>query len=464
MSTELREVDLARDEILYLPIDAIDPDPDQPRLQVDDELRDSIKQHGILQAIEVRPHPSGSEDRWMIVDGERRWRGATAAKLATIPATIKIDVEDEADRLVRQIVRNEGKPLTALEEAKSFQRIIAKRQAAGEKRYGVVQLAKELGIAKSTVSDRLGLLEIPDCWLELMVKGPLQTSHAPILRKWRLVPAKYHAQALEQMKKDYRWPGVQPGRYAKRGDGDRLYVGEFETLVRTYMSKFVKEIKAVPGYKGPTERGKFHTGDYEQHTYAMDPSQWQPLYRKALAAKKSAQGKEAAKTKVANQERTPRWVKVALEGGAKLERQEYFAIHNHGSSYRGVTWILERGRWHFGHRHGETTLFDPAVLCAKQDLSKLVIVQASDSNYERGAYRTVTSWYAGTKDDAAYGQARSAHLKAQAAARAKISDDLGAQLQYAGPETLLVCEVAPHLVRAYLTTGLELVDDYDRKE
>src|ERR1043166_3064368 len=91
---------IARDEILYLPLASIDPDPDQPRLDVDDELADSIKQHGVLQAIQVRPHPRDA-DRWMIVDGERRWTGAKRAQLPTIAATITLEVEDVGDRIVR---------------------------------------------------------------------------------------------------------------------------------------------------------------------------------------------------------------------------------------------------------------------------------------------------------------------------------------------------------------------------
>ena len=277
--------DVARDEILYLPLAAIDPDPEQPRLEVDDALADSIKQHGVLQAIQVRPHPADA-DRFFIVDGERRWRGARKARLATIPATLTLEVEDVGDRIIRQIVRNEGKPLTPVEEALAFKKIIDAKHFAGDKKYGVVQLARDLGIAKSTISDRLTLTEIPSFWLELIVKGPLQLSHAPILHRWRKVPEKYQRRALEQMRSDYRWPGSTT--YSKSKKGERLYVGDFQTLVRTFMTKFVNPVGDCPGYTGPTER--FAIDSYSgQKTYAMDPSQWQPIYRKGLAAKKARQ-------------------------------------------------------------------------------------------------------------------------------------------------------------------------------
>src|SRR3954465_9495083 len=106
MKRETSDDGLARDEIIHLRLSPSGPDPEQPRLDVDAELAESIKQHGVLQAIQVRPQP-GAADRWMIVDGERRYRGSVAAKAATIPATITLEVEDPGDRIIRQIVRNE---------------------------------------------------------------------------------------------------------------------------------------------------------------------------------------------------------------------------------------------------------------------------------------------------------------------------------------------------------------------
>jgi ParB/RepB/Spo0J family partition protein len=286
--------DLARDEILYLPIAAIDPDPEQPRLDVDDELADSIKQHGVLQAIQVRPHPSGADDRWQIVDGERRWRGAVKAKADTIPATITLEVEDVGDRIIRQIVRNEGKPLTPAEEAIAFKRIIASKQLAGDKRYGLVHLAKELGIPKSTVSDRLAMTEIPAFWMPLIVNGPLQPSHVPLLHRWRKVPEKFQQRALEQMQADYRWAGHVENRARK---GDRIYIGTFKTLLDTFMYKFIKPVADVPGYVGPTDTFESRSAwPRKRLVHAMDPSKWRPIWHKGIAARraKSAGKKSSA--------------------------------------------------------------------------------------------------------------------------------------------------------------------------
>jgi ParB/RepB/Spo0J family partition protein len=445
---------LARDEIVYLPLSAIDPDPKQPRLDVDEELADSIKQHGVLQAIQVRPHPSGADDRWMIVDGERRYRGAKKAKADTIPATITLDVEEDGDRIVRQIVRNEGKPLTPSEEAIAYKRIIASKQAAGAKSYGVVQLAKELGLAKSTVSDRLAMTEIPEFWLPLITDGPLQPSHVPLLHKWRKVPEKYQRQALEQMKSDYRWAGGDSFSKAKKGE--RIYVSVFETLLRTFMAKFIKPVSDVPGYDGPTERGRFESyGDGA--TYAMDPAKWQPIWRKKLAEKKTAQGKQAATTKAKNEGRTPKWVQAAVDCGATLvEGRQYFAMHDfaYDAQFKGVTPIVQNGEWYFRASHNTSgdRLFDPTVLMQHQDLSKLVIVKTKASAWDGAREKVQWRWQAGTRDDAALGLARSAYLEGERAEWERILASFGTELldcaAAAGRDALIIGGAAPYLVKA----------------
>lgn len=279
-------------EEVELRIADIDPDPAQPRLEVDDELASSIKEHGVLKAIEVRPHPEHA-DRWMIVDGERRWRGSKKAGRTTIAAKITFDVEgiSVAARMKRQIVHNQGKPLTPVEEALAFRKIIDDERANGNKSYGPVQLSRDLGIAKSTVTDRLAMTEIPEFWLPLITAGPLQPSHVPELHKWRKVPAKYQERALKQMQADYRWPGAIS--YSKGKKGERIYIDALRTLLRTFMRKFIKPVSEVPGYKGPTERGSFESYGGPK-TYAMDPSLWQPIYRKQLAARKAKRPRNAS--------------------------------------------------------------------------------------------------------------------------------------------------------------------------
>lgn len=167
------------DAIYFLPGKDIYPDPEQPRVEADAELAASIKEQGIHQAITVRPHPD-MPDAWLLVDGERRWRGASAAGLKEIPARIRLDLEDPADRLIAQITANTGRPLTAIEQASAFKKILD-----ADPKLTQDKLAKRLGIPKSTVGDRLRLLALAEPWQRLLREGVIQTSHAPILHRFR---------------------------------------------------------------------------------------------------------------------------------------------------------------------------------------------------------------------------------------------------------------------------------------
>lgn len=287
---------LARTEVVAILLSLIDRDPKQPRFaeNVDTDLKDSFKEHGWFESepLEVRPHPE-NPDRYMLVDGERRLASARAAGLkeALCVLTLEVEGEHEGDRLVRQILHNSGKPLTPMEEALAFKRIVDDRRSNGDKRYGVVQLARDLGIPKSTVTDRLAMTEIPGFWMPVIANGPLQTSHVPLLHKWRKVPEKFQLRAFEQMKADYRWPQTRQhgGRHPTKEE--RIYVGDFRTLVETFMYKFTKPVSEVPGYDGPTEKLE-RRNNYPRTVvvHAMDPSRWQPIFRKAVAARRAKAG------------------------------------------------------------------------------------------------------------------------------------------------------------------------------
>ncbi len=197
------------EEVVHLNVDDIAPDPHQPRQDVDADLAASIEQEGVLQPITVRPHPHAGEfalttkgqaskhEKYMIVDGERRWRGSVKAGRKLIPAIVRKDVDDEAKRLVRQSVANTGKPLTALEEAKAWKRV---QELTG---MNAAQLAKVLGRPKSTIGDRLALAEAPEAFHQLFAKGVLSAAAAPIVRQFSEVPNKTLERAVEQMMENW---------------------------------------------------------------------------------------------------------------------------------------------------------------------------------------------------------------------------------------------------------------------
>ena len=92
-------------QLLAVRVDAIDPDPDQPRSTFNDdslhELAESIRQDGVIQPIEVTQSSPG---RYLIVHGERRWRASQLAGLATVPAVVRRRDYDDVTRFVRQVV------------------------------------------------------------------------------------------------------------------------------------------------------------------------------------------------------------------------------------------------------------------------------------------------------------------------------------------------------------------------
>ena len=152
---------------LLLEIDAIDPDPNQPR-QKDNpgfsdesigELAATIKQRGVKMPISVRENPE-SPGRYIINHGERRWRGSKAAGKKQIPAFIDNDYSDD-DQVIENIQRND---LTAREVAVH----IGRKLAAGVTKS---QIAKTLGKSPAFVTQHAALLDLPDCIADAFNNG-----------------------------------------------------------------------------------------------------------------------------------------------------------------------------------------------------------------------------------------------------------------------------------------------------
>ena len=135
-----------------------------------DELTASIRESGIVQPILVRRHG----ERYQIIAGERRWRAAQAAGLATVPVTLR-DVPD-AQLLELAIVENvQRQELTALEEAQAFQRLQDEFHLTQE------DIARRVGRERSTIANTLRLLRLPRELRELVSQGTLDAGHARAL-------------------------------------------------------------------------------------------------------------------------------------------------------------------------------------------------------------------------------------------------------------------------------------------
>jgi len=160
-----------------VPLDRVDPSPDQPRLAMDqdslDDLAASVREHGILQPILVRPALSG---RYQIVAGERRWRAARMAGLGTIPALIE-ELDDDTALEIAIIENLQREDLSPLDEALMYDRMIR------EHGYSVRRLAQKLGKDKGYLENRLRLADAPPEVKELVSVRKDTLSHAYELMK-----------------------------------------------------------------------------------------------------------------------------------------------------------------------------------------------------------------------------------------------------------------------------------------
>ncbi|MDQ3871915.1 MAG: ParB/RepB/Spo0J family partition protein [Chloroflexota bacterium] len=160
-----------------VPLDRIEASPDQPRLAMDqgslNELAASIREHGVLQPILVRPIQDG---RYQLIAGERRWRAARQAGLTSVPALIE-QIDDETALEIALIENLQREDLSPLDEAIMYERMTRERG------YSVRKLAQKIGKDKGYVENRLRLADAPDEVKELVSLRKDTVSHAYELLK-----------------------------------------------------------------------------------------------------------------------------------------------------------------------------------------------------------------------------------------------------------------------------------------
>ena len=158
-------------------IDHIEPNPEQPRLVFEpealNELASSIREHGVLQPILVRPL---GPNTYQIVAGERRWRASRLAGLETIPALIE-EIDDDTALEIAIIENLQREDLTPLDEAAMYDRMVH------EHGYSIRKLADKLGKDKGYLENRLRLADAPPEIRELVSLRKDSLSHAYELMK-----------------------------------------------------------------------------------------------------------------------------------------------------------------------------------------------------------------------------------------------------------------------------------------
>ena len=157
-----------------LPVAQLHPSPVQPRRQFSEtaieELAASIREHGVLQPLLVRPSTTRTGD-FEIIAGERRWRAAQRAELHELPVIVR-ELADREALEIALIENLQRQDLSPLEEAEGYQRLL------DEFRHTQEGLAKTLGKSRSHIANTLRLLSLPGSVKEMIARGELTAGHA----------------------------------------------------------------------------------------------------------------------------------------------------------------------------------------------------------------------------------------------------------------------------------------------
>lgn len=163
-------------EVMTLRVSEIEPNRGQPRKKFDDvsirELADSIKEHGLIQPIIVRP--TGNGMTYQIVAGERRWRACRVLKMNEIPVIIRDFTDSEVAQI--SIIENvQRADLDPVEEAVAYRELMESYEMTQER------VGEAVGKSRSYIANSLRLLNLPSAALEALQKGDISVGHAKVL-------------------------------------------------------------------------------------------------------------------------------------------------------------------------------------------------------------------------------------------------------------------------------------------
>ncbi len=164
-----------RNDLIQVKLIDIEPNKEQPRKSFDEkalsELADSIREHGMLQPIIVKPLTNGT---YKIIAGERRWRASRLAGLETVPVIIK-DFDDKEIMEVALIENLQREDLNPVEEALGYRSLM--------ENFGMTQeeVAQRVGKSRSAIANALRLLNLRPSELEALKNGKITAGHARAL-------------------------------------------------------------------------------------------------------------------------------------------------------------------------------------------------------------------------------------------------------------------------------------------
>jgi len=246
---------------IELPLDRIVPNPEQPRRQFDEddlrELAGSLERHGVLQPVVVR-RSEKADGRYELVVGERRWRAARLAGLASLPATVK----DVAPRELLELALVENvqrRDLNPIELALAF-RTLLESGATQE------QVGKRVGLDRSSVANHVRLLDLPRELQQDVENGTLSAGHAKALlslsnperRRWlrdRIAGDGLSVRAAEELAR----AAAGPGRSARRRSPRRDAV---DPNLQDLLDRLRDRLKTRVRVSGTAQRGKLEIDFY----------------------------------------------------------------------------------------------------------------------------------------------------------------------------------------------------------
>lgn len=244
---------------VLLRISEIEPNREQPRNDFNDdalnELAESIRLHGVLQPLLVRPMPNG---RYRIVAGERRWRACRIAGEETVPAIIREMSDGEAAELT--LIENlQREDLSPLEEAEGYRTLAEKFGMTQE------QIAQRVSKSRPAVANAMRLLSLTDEEKEALSAKKISVGHAkallaienPDLRRRALAMSISGAtvRSIENVRSEDRQ--TESGRAAEQSTGNRLY----KEVCLALRAELGRNIKITEKAKGGTLQIDFYSDE-----------------------------------------------------------------------------------------------------------------------------------------------------------------------------------------------------------
>ena len=173
-------VESTEGHVRYLAISQIEANPFQPRqiwneTELDD-LANSLREHGVLQPVLVRPLPGSKkkQERYQLIAGERRWRAAQRAQIAQIPAIVR-DVDDKSALELAIIENVQRHDISAVESAQAYRRLSSEFSLSQEK------IAARVGKSRASIANTMRLLDLPEDALDALRNGEITEGHGRAL-------------------------------------------------------------------------------------------------------------------------------------------------------------------------------------------------------------------------------------------------------------------------------------------